>query len=283
MKKKILYSLIVLGGIIGATTSCETYDLVDEIAQTGHIAPNVYMEVPTGNVTAGDSADFSVQYWSVDRSFTDLSLWYALDVNFKFELTSVYNQEYSFVLDSAERVRDFYKVLTYEHSQSYYDTEKKAYEINGKIPVSYTLSSNEINYPDSYDQELIESLIPASVFARFYEGLFETLEYETLKEILVVDFAILDQETFDSYFIITVIEPEEEEGEPEYIYEMKEETATELLSYLKQVPVSDLIFNEAVPEYGIKYSKGYKITSKFRVINGEGIENYSEEKIITVL
>lgn len=282
MKKKILYSLIVLGGIIGGT-SCETHDLVDEIAQTGHYAPNVYMEVPTGNVTAGDSADFSVQYWSVDQSFTDLSLWYSLDVNFKFELTSVYNQEYSFVLDSAEHVREFHEVLTYEHSQSYYDAEKKAFEINGKIPVSYTLSSSEISNPDSYDQELMESLIPASVFTRFYEGLFETLEYETLKEILVVDFAILDQETFDSFFNITVIEPEEEDGETEYIYEMKEETAAELLGHFKQVPVQDLIFNEAVPEYGVKYSKGYQITSKFRVINGEGIENYSEEKIITVL
>jgi len=282
MKKKILYSLIALGGIMGGT-SCETYDLVDEIAQIGHFAPNVYMEVAAGNVTAGDSVDFSVQYWSTDHSFTDLSLWYSIEVNLKFELTSVYNQEYSFVLDSADLVREFHKVLTYEHSESLFDAEKKAYEINGKIPVSYTLSSSEISYPDSYDQEMMESLIPASVFTRFYEGLFETLEYEILKEILVVDFAILDQETFDSFFNITVIEPEEEDGESEYIYEMKEETADELLGYFKQVPVQDLIFNEAVPEYGVKYSKGYEITSKFRVINGEGIENYSEEKIITVL
>lgn len=284
MKKIMMkYASFLLISFMGwGLFSCETHDVVDEIARPGHFAPNVYIEVGASTVEAGDSVEFSVEYWSEDDAFEDVSLWYSMNMELSYELTSVYNTDYSFVLDSTELVREYHEVLSYDHSDNYYDEEKKAYAINDKFPVSYTLTPSEINEPDTYNEEQINRLFPSSVFERFYEGLFETLDYETLKMILVTDFSILDEETFDSHFNETEIKPEEEGDDPEYIYEMKEESAPELLNYLKKVSVEDLIYNEAVPAYGLKFFRGYEIVAKFRVENATGIENFSDEKAVTV-
>lgn len=286
MKNLIKYISFAIAGVFGLL-SCETYDVVDEIAQPGHYAANVYIEVPSGNVNAGDSVDFTVEYWTIGDEFTDLGLWYSLDINLNYELTSVYNQDYSFSLDSTKLVREFHEVNAYEHSVQNYDEEKEAYVIEDGFPVSYTLAATEINSPDTYNESQINSLFPSSVFQRFYEGLFETLGYDVLKEILVTDFEMIDEVTFDSYFTeIEVEQPPVEEGEeqpePEYIYEMNEDAGPVLLNLLKEVSVEDLVYNELVPEYGIKFSREYKVNAKFRVVNGNGIENFSDVKTVSV-
>lgn len=284
MKKIMMkYASFLLISFMGwGLFSCETHDVVDEIARPGHFAPNVYIEMGASTVEAGDSVEFSAEYWSEDDAFEDVSLWYSMNTELNYELTSVYNTDYSFVLDSTELVREYHEVLSYEHSDKYYDEEKKAYAVNDTFPTSYTLTPSEISEPETFNEEQINRLFPASVFESFYEGLFETLGYEKLKEILVTDFSIVDEETFDSHFNEIEIEPIEEGDDPEYIYEMKEESAPELLSYLKEVPVEDLIYDEAVPAYRLKYYRGYEIVAKFRVENANGIENFSEEKAVTV-
>lgn len=285
MKNSIKYLSVLLIGLLGLA-SCETNDLVDEIARTGHFAPNVYMEVASGTISAGDSMEYTVEYWSEDSEFEILELWYSLDVNLKYELNSPYNTEYSLVLDSNELVREYHEVMSFEHSESYYDEDKKAYAFEDKFPVSYTLVSSEISSPDSYNESQMNRLFPESFIEDFYEGLFETLEYDDLKLILVTDFEILDEETLDSFFneIDVTPEPSEEDQDPEpvFIYEMKEDAAPALLEHFKEITLEDLVYDEAVPAYGIEYFRGYEVKTKFRVVNGEGIENYSEEKTISV-
>lgn len=281
MKSIIKYISAVIIGSLGLV-SCETHDLVDEIARTGHFAPNVYMEVPLTNVSAGGSVEFNTEYWSEDDEYTDLSLWYSLHVSLKYELTSVYNSDYSFVLDSSELVREYHEVNTYEHSDANYDEEKKAYSVNDEFPVSYTLSSSEISDPDTYNETQISRLFPESVIEGFYEGLFQSIGYETLKEILVADFEIIEEDAFDSHFDVIEEEPAEPDGDPVIVYEMKEDSRPVLLGHLKEVPLYGLTYNEAIPAYGINFFRGYELKTKFRVVNGYGTENFSEEKTITV-
>ncbi len=273
----------ILGVTIGTLflISCEINDPVGELARTGNMAANVYMEIPSGNVIAGDSVAFHAEYWSIEDKFNSLAIWYSIQTNLVYTISSGLN-EYMYNLDSTEQARELQEIAGFEHNTSNYDPEKKAYVIDDEFPVSYTLSGTELKNPIVYDESIVYQLFPASVIEQFYNGIFETLDYDQLNELMVIDNNIVDSAAFETYFETIQIEDPDNEGEFIDVKVIKEESKPALLEFFKEVPLEDLVYDATKQHYGLLFQKGYELNASFRVVGGNGIENFSEEKTITI-
>jgi len=279
MKKNIKYFwTFLLGAFILA--SCEINDPIGDIARTGNIAANIYMVIPSSIVDAGNPVEFHAEYWSVDDQFESLSIGYSILANMNYSITAV-ETNYTYTMDSSEVAREYQAIKSFEHSTDNYNSETKSYVIDDDFPVSYTLATSSIGNEDTYNEELINSVFPVSAIDEFYEGFFETLDYNLMKNYVVTTHQIVDAETFDSHWNTETIE-DPDGGDPIEIKTMKEESVSTLKSYTRQIPLSDIVYNSNKFIYEIGYTKSYELKTRFRVVNGTGVENFSEEKTITV-
>jgi hypothetical protein len=279
MKEKTKYFLAVL---IGALTfvSCEINDPINDIARTGNIAANIYMVIPSSIVEAGNPVDFHAEYWSVDDQFESLSVGYSIQAKMNYTITAVATN-YTYTLDSSDVAREYQEIKSFDHSADNYNDETRSYQIDDDFPVSYTLATSSIGNEDTYNEELINSVFPAHAIDQFYDGFFETLDYDLMKNYVVTTNEIVDEETFESHWNTETIE-NPDGGDPIEIKTMKDESVSTLKSYTRQIPLSDIVYNSNNFIYEIGYTRSYELNTRFRVVNGLGVENFSEEKTITV-
>ena len=69
--------IAVLAIIGAALVSCDKHDSLDDLVFIGKMAPQVYWEVPSTTVSAGDDVDFSAQYYTTgERPISYCEVWY---------------------------------------------------------------------------------------------------------------------------------------------------------------------------------------------------------------
>jgi hypothetical protein len=278
MRKILKYFSFILPGLL-ILSACEVNDPVNDLVRTGYVGANVYYEVESKNSKAGVDVPFYTEYWSEDDEFKNLELWYGLDKSLKYALASSLN-DYAYELDSAETARESQLILSFEHDTKSYDTKKAAYVIDDVFPVSYTLAATVIENPSTYDEEQITKLFPEYVINNFYTGLYETLDYDLLKLVLVEKTALIDEVAFDTHFDdVDIVDPETGEVvDSEKV--IKEESKPVLFELFEQVPLQELIYNSDEFAYQVGYSQVYTLVSKFRVVNGNEVEVFSETKAV---
>jgi hypothetical protein len=272
---KYLKILAVMVSILLLNESCTINDPVADISSHGYIAANIYWDVPVTNVNAGNEVSFYAEYWSIDDEYNYLGVWYDVNKNLKYALTYP-PTGYTFSLDSSALVRELLEIKTFQHAEANYDAEKKAYVIEDSFPVSYTLSSLEYKNPISFNQEQFNQLIPEYIRAQFVNNLFPQLVYQDFRTLLVTDRQIVENEVFEGYFDTEII------GD-ETIRTMKPEAESELRSRLNEVPFSAFIYNKNRQYFAVEFTQGFQLNARFRIVNGNEVENLSEIKTITVL
>lgn len=273
--RKYLKLPAILFSIVALNLSCTINDPVADISSPGFIAANIYWDIPVTNVNAGNEVSFYAEYWSVDNVINYLGVWYNVNKNLKYTLTYPPNG-YTFTLDSSALVRELLEIKTFQHTETNYDTDKKAYVIEGSFPVSYTLSALEYKNPIAFNQEQFDQLIPEYVKTQFINNLFPQLSYQDFRTLLVTDRQIVENEVFEGYFDTNV------EGE-ETIRIMKTGAAAVLRAHLNEVPFSAFIYNRNRQYYAVEFTQGYQLNARLRIVNGNDVENLSEIKTITVL
>jgi len=276
MRNKIKYLIMFLMGSF-VFISCEINDPIAEISKPGHFAANVYWDVPNTVVNAGSEVPFYGEYWSVDNKFEYLGVWYDVKRKLSYSLT-YYGNGYTFSFDSTGVAREFQEIITFEHSQGFYNSEKKAYVINGTFPISYTLSGLEVKTPVTFNLNQFNQLFPQNIQKRFFDGLFPTLLYSDLRNLLVVNNQLIAEAEFETHFNV-VVDPETQVSTKV----MKTESATFLKGLVSQVPLAFIIYNSNRQFYAYTFTQGYELNAKLRVVNGNKIENFSDSKRITVL
>lgn len=274
---KRIFKYMIIGFGVLYFTSCQEHNLVEDLAQIGFRGGNAYFELPSTNVVAGDSADFIAQYWSEDDRFEELGIYYDVKKYMRFGLTYAANG-YTLTFDSVEVSREFQKVVDIQHAQNSYSSQFKAYVVEGKIPVSYTLFSILTENPYSFSATEYEANFPTDFKMRFLKGLYPTLSREDLKSLYVVKYKLVDLETFDGYYDLVF-----DENSGKDVFVLKEEFKQTMFDHLVAIPFDQLIYNSAKQYYGIYYNRYFKLSAKFKVVNGEGVEVLTEPKEITVL
>lgn len=266
--------IVALVYISVAISSCKINDPVDEISEPGFIAANIYWDIPVTNVTAGNEVEFYAEYWSTDETIEYLGVWYNIDKTLNYTLTYPANG-YTLTRDSTELAREFLEIKTFAHSEENYVAEKKAYIIEDQFPISYTLSSLDYENPPVFNQEQFNQLIPAEIQQQFLNNLFPQLGYQDFRNLLIIYRQVVEEETFESYFDTIM------DGETETRV-MKPEAEEALRSHLNELPFGDLIYNRNRQYYAVEFSQNYRLNARFRIVNGNQVENYSETKVITV-
>jgi|GEM_PF-360734 len=254
--------------------ACEINDPVGDISRPGHIAASIYWDVPSTNVNAGNEVPFYAEYWSTDQTFTSLGVWYDVVRKLKYTITYPGNG-FAFFLDSTELVRESQEITTFKHSEGSFDAEKKAFVIEDKFPVSYTLSSLEVKNPLVYDQAQYDNLIPAAIRERFIKSLFSQLGYADFKTLLVTQNPVVPADTLETWFDTVT--------EGDVITRTVRQDAIPLLNEkIRQIPFSALIYNKNRQYYAVEFTRSYELNARFRVVNGKQVENFSDSKKITV-
>ncbi len=265
---------LILAPLWAIVTSCEINDPIGDISRPGNITANVYWDVPLANVTAGNEVAFSAEYWSTDKTFEYLGVWYDIVRNLSYSLTYP-GTGFTYSLDSAEVVREFQEIVSYTHSENNYISDKKAFVLNSTFPVSYTLSSLEYKNPYTFNQEQFDKLIPSAIRDRFLQALFPQLAYGDFKTLLVTDGLLVTEETLDKWFDTLMVEEVE-------ILKLKADSSAIVMSTLRKLPFNKLIYNKNRQYYSVEFHRGYQLNARFRVVNGTREANFSDVRVITV-
>ncbi len=278
MKTNIYSIAIAFIGLL-FFTSCETNDLIDDLARPGHLAANVYWEIGNTNVVAGNAVTFTAEYWGVDDPIDYLGVWYDIQRNLKYSFTHGGNF-FTFSYDSIGKVREFQEIIEFTHSEEFYSADKKSYVLTEQFPTSYTLSSLTMVESSvfSLPNNLVNQVVPGYIKNMFYEQLFAVLDYHRLKQILVVANGLIESEAFDAHFDQVLIEDGLEEAS--YVWEMKPDSEPILYALFLEVPFPSLVYDSTSQTYKFNYASVYELGARFKVVNATGIENFSERVTI---
>lgn len=275
MKNTLKY--LIVGMAILFHTSCNENNLIEDMAQIGFKGGNAYFELSSTTVAAGDSSNFTAQYWTEDDIISELGIYYDVKKHMRFRITYAGNG-YSLTYDSVEVSIEFQKIVDILHSKSNFSTKSKAYVVEGKIPVSYTLFSILTENPYNFSEEEFVNNFPSDMKMKFLKGLYPTLSREELKTLYTTKYKLIDQDTFESYYDLVF-----DENSGKNIYTLKKEFEQTMFDHLTNIPFDQLIYNSAKQYYGLYYNRYFKLNTKFKVVNGNGVAVFTEPKEITVL
>ncbi|MDG5799090.1 hypothetical protein QA597_01780 [Marinilabiliaceae bacterium ANBcel2] len=286
--RNIVNSLMILFFGAFVFLSCETNDLIDDIARPGHFAASVYWEVPSTTVSAGDEVEFEAQFWDREDDIELLSVWYGIERELRYTFTCMSGNEsvHTFAYDSSGVARERQKIKEYDFSSDLYSEEDMAYIFKNSFPTSHTLRSDRIAESETTEltQEDVENIVPGYIIDSFYETVFPEFDYDMLYMLLVIDNEIVDEEEFNSYFEeVAVGLPDPDTGEQEYEMDMKESSEEILFDYFSQVSFPNMIFDSRDQIYRFNRTSIYYLDAQFSVINGNGVENFSRSATIELL
>jgi hypothetical protein len=137
-----IFKTLALSLLVMTLASCEKHDLFDENTITGAVGPEAYWTTESDMVKAGESMGFTGQYYSTVDSIDHSEVWYELfekeDKTVTASLISAFT--YSVTSNTTIQRRVLQTIQSYPHSEDMWSDSLHAYVIEGKFPVSYTLS-----------------------------------------------------------------------------------------------------------------------------------------------
>lgn len=260
--------------------ACERNDFIDDLGRVGQQTPNSYWEVPSLSARAGNSVDFTAQYYSLEGTPIDhTEVWYSTDESELMLLTYASSAiNYSKRLEGERQVRIMQKIAEYPHTESLWDIERKSYVLNSSFPVSNTLRLVEWKEVSTFDQERYNSLFPDTLATVFKRDLYPQLLTNTAElGRLMSSLDIYEPDEFRTFLDSTF-----NENTGRYDYQIKSDVQPALKERYDAIPFQDLLYNSSTQLYNIEYSKSYKITAAFRVYETDGVVGISEPKVIEI-
>lgn len=139
---KTIFKTLALGLLLLAVASCEKHDLFDENTITGAVGPEAYWTIESSMMKAGESMGFTGQYYSTVAEIDHSEVWYDLFEKEDKVVTAaaIKSFTYSFSQSTATQKRILQTIQSYEHSQDLWNDSLRAFVVEGRFPVSNTLS-----------------------------------------------------------------------------------------------------------------------------------------------
>lgn len=289
---KWIYKIAALSLVALIIISCEKHDFFDEMTITGDVAPESYWQDVSQVVKAGDSLSFNLQYYSKD-SISHIEAWYSvvekeeksvscpLITSFVFDMTSTEN--------TTRRVLQMIK--RFEHNPTLWNDSLHAYELNGYIPVSSTLSPTTWPGTASFDVEKMSQYFGPDYMQWFKDSLDRRINfaYTPYMQVftavgLVSDTVFIKQITDSTWNENTLMYEKEFKhqydsitGEKLKIEPWIVDTITKLWD---QVQFIDLVSKAGV--LNINYKSSYSLNAELRIFNTKGIYSKTEPKEVSV-
>jgi hypothetical protein len=139
---KTIFKTLALSLLLMGVASCEKHDLFDKNTITGAVGPEAKWDVPNSMIKAGESIDFTAQYYSTVEGIDHSEVWYELfeqeDKMVSASLIKAFS--YSVTSNTTAQKRVLQTIQSYPHSEEYWNDDYSAYVLNNNFPVSYTLA-----------------------------------------------------------------------------------------------------------------------------------------------
>ncbi len=280
MKNVIKITFLLLS--LASFTACEVNDPVDDWARIGQQVPHTIWELSSTQVKAGDSLAFKAQYYTNGEEIENMAVWYDLTENISMTATCpIVSFNYSLSIDKSTLSRENQMIINYSHSESYWDSVKKAYIFNGKFPTSSTLRPIEWKDVVDFDMNKFQSLFPDTFATAFKKGLYEKLaKTEQLSDYrtLLVTAGNMTVEEFNACLDSTY-----NSNSASYDKFVKNEKVTDLKSKFDAIPFEDLIYRSVESKYQINYLRSYTIGATFRVFDKKKNQGITEKLSIKII
>lgn len=272
--KKISYITSLITLLAFFTTSCDRHDKIDELLIVGKMAPQVYWEIASSTIDAGNNLSFTSQYYTTgDSEIKKLEVWYNIVETIEKEVASPWVTSFTYSITSitSEEKRITEKITEYPHVESNWNNSLFAYTLIEEFPTSPTLSSIAWSTPESFeavDSVKMDKYYGTGFMAHFKDSLYNMMQ--------AVDFQRMYQglnlvENFKEQFLDST--KNENTGQWDYHFpELGGEypVPEEVVEIYKNIPFADLIYNSSNGNYNVSYSKSYNINAHLRVIDNEG-------------
>ena len=283
MKQTTKIALLLLLTIGGA--SCAKHDFFDGDTITGKVGPEAYWEVKSAAVTAGDSMQFTAQYYSSKEKIDHSEAWYSIDETIEYTVICPWMASTTFSKTSSvtehKRISQFIK--SYPHDEAYWSDSLHAYTFTDYFPVSGTLSPVTWSQPTEYDSTKMLSYFGQAFIDAFQEEVHSKMQYEDYKKMYT---GLTFMEDFLLY-TDSAINPNS--NEMEYFFKKDSttgETAQWVLDsmdyYWNKVTFPDLIFNAGNSYYDVDYKRSYSIDAELRVFDVVGTYSKTVSKEISI-
>lgn len=278
MNKNLINKILLLIFCVAAL-SCERHDNIDDLAMIGQRVPTTYWEVKSTEIKYGQYADFTAQYYTDGPAIKQLSVWH--DVNehiaYSVECPLVTTFKYSVSFDSNKLIRQFQKLHEFEHNENLWNQTNRAYTLNDKFKVSYTLAPVTWDDVTDFDQNFFDELFPDNFEQAFKDSVTAKMQVMDYRKILTVDNPRMDTKTFDATLDSTF-----NENSGRYDYFFKSGFEVVMKNHFKTIPFDSLTYDKANQKFKIHYLREYFLNSKFAVKDENERTGFSESKQIKV-
>lgn len=280
---KLALFLLVLYGF----NACEIDDPVDDWARIGQQVPQTIWELASTKVKAGDSLQFKAQYYTNGEEIDHMAVWYDLteDVSMSAICPFVSSFNYSITAEKSTLVRENQEIISFQNSENYWDSAKKAYIFNGKAPVSNTLRPVEWKDVTDFDSVKFQTLFPDTFATTFKDGLYKQLTKEDTKLERLPDYRLVlvsaGNMTVDDFN--ACIDSSYNANSKSYDKFVRADKVDFLKGKFYAIQFKDLIYKSSESKFQINYLKKYLAGSTFRVFDKKGNQGVTDEFSVEIM
>ena len=280
------YKIIALVLLAVGISACAKHDFLDEDTITGKVGPEAYWEIKSSAITAGDSMQFTAQYYSAKQAIDHSEAWNNIDEKVEYTVICpwVTTFSYSKTSNTSEHKRISQFITRYAHSEDFWSDSLHAYTFTGYFPVSRTLSPVVWNHPSDYDADKMESYFGKEFMQSFRDELRPKMQFADYRNMFT---GLALMEDFKQY-TDSALDPNAGEGVFAYFFpkdaagNVQQWVLDSMEVYWNKVSFGDLIFNAGNNYYDVDYKRSYIINAELRVFDEVGTYSKTISKEITI-
>lgn len=281
---KNILKIAILSLVLTIFLSCDKHDRMDDLVFVGEMAPHVQWSIASTTVTAGTDVTFNADYYTTAESpISHLEVWYNIRETESKNVQAPWVVSTPYLVASEKEVekRISQLIKTYEHNESNWNGDERAYKFSAVFPTSNTLSRVAWGGAE-YDEEKVEAAFGATFMQNYKDSLYNYLHsnpdkaYKDFESLVKTD-SIWQADYFKPY----VTESFDENSQTTYKHFVDHKIPQPLDSLYKTFTFKDIISNEK-GDLSISYSRSYKLSAQLRCLDEKGTAGLSIVNEITL-
>lgn len=283
MKTKFQILALIVFGVVVA--SCEKHDFFDENTITGAVGPEAYWEIASSAVKAGESMEFTAQYYSSTKAISHSEAWYSLSKTVSKTVNcSWLSHSHISSIKSQERVLQFIK--EYPHAEELWSDSLHAYTFTDAFPVSGTLAPVAWVRPTTFDPALMVNYFGENFMKEFKDEVKEKMTWSVYNEKYVSlgymeDFKLYTDSSYDWNISSDSVEAKYYHFPLDSAGNVAQWVVDSMNYYWDQITFEQLIL-AADGTYDVSYNRNYSLDAELRVYDVENVYSKTTSKEVVV-
>lgn len=266
--KKTIYIFLALMSVV--LIACDKHDNLDDLVFVGKMPPQVYWEVNSTAVNAGQDVPFSAQYYTTGESaISHCEVWYNVIETTSKQVSAPFVKSFSYTVSSTSEVEQRISqcIKRYPHDEAYWSDSLRAYVLEDNFPTSNTLgklSWGATEYSEDYMntyfgdgfmssfKDSLEQILKADVDKSYvdYKSLCDALGYSEMFEQYVDSAFNENTDSYDKFFV-------------------NHELPAEVDQVYQNASFADLINSST--GYSVSYTKQYSMVAVLKCVDENGV------------